>query len=605
MIDVGTMAGTGKTAQVAPSAVHGGPGAAVDEGAFRESLKASVGGTEVREVVAPALPAAKALSAPVIRQPGAAMTHGPVVAPAVPPATTAVAETAAPAPAKIGGVATKVEDTAGKFSSEDLQVAAPLQAEVVAGRVPVAAQIAKPVAGGAEATAVPGAKALKSDAGTVGKKAGAKSGEAAVVAPAAATEPASAVAVVADSVPVAVVQVVALAGAPVPVNVGEVQVQAPAGGAGGSGKATKNAGVSGSVRGTGREAKKVDEGVQAAAKAGPDTVALQAGGGVVAVKEGTAAVGGQGGVGTAAVASVGPVASHAGVTGVAGAKVAASVEAVTTPAQGGAQGPEVKTLAATPNLLEVGIESGTHGWLRVRAELGQTGEVTASMVASSAGQADTLRRELPAMSTYLAGESVGVSSLVVNATGAAAGAQDAAMSLGAGAQGGDANGRAQGGTPGAQSGGPDEGARGEFGRGCGVGVRRCGVAGGGVCEWKRELVECESLGGAAGLSYLFNFSYTTNFEETMMSVAIGGVDLSAASATVAQSLVTRHSAAKSAAAAASSGATGSTGSSSAAAASGNAITSNDFLTLLVTEMKNPRTRRSLRIRMLTSSNWWA
>ena len=66
-----------------------------------------------------------------------------------------------------------------------------------------------------------------------------------------------------------------------------------------------------------------------------------------------------------------------------------------------------------------------------------------------------------------------------------------------------------------------------------------------------------------------------------MSVAIGGVDLSAASATVAQSLAVKHSAAKSASAAP---ATGSTSSASATASTG--ISSSDFLTLLVTEMKN-------------------
>ena len=69
-----------------------------------------------------------------------------------------------------------------------------------------------------------------------------------------------------------------------------------------------------------------------------------------------------------------------------------------------------------------------------------------------------------------------------------------------------------------------------------------------------------------------------------MSVAMAGVDLTAASAKVAQSLggsrATRHTTAKSEAAAATSAA------SPAAAAGGNTITSNDFLTLLVTEMKN-------------------
>ena len=71
-----------------------------------------------------------------------------------------------------------------------------------------------------------------------------------------------------------------------------------------------------------------------------------------------------------------------------------------------------------------------------------------------------------------------------------------------------------------------------------------------------------------------------------MSVAIGGVDLTAASATVAQSLVKRHSAAQGAAQSAARAAAPATASSSSTAASGNAITSNDFLTLLVTEMKN-------------------
>lgn len=71
-----------------------------------------------------------------------------------------------------------------------------------------------------------------------------------------------------------------------------------------------------------------------------------------------------------------------------------------------------------------------------------------------------------------------------------------------------------------------------------------------------------------------------------MSVAIGGVDLTAASAKVAQSLggsrATRHTTGKGEAAAATSGASPG----AAAAAGGNMITSNDFLTLLVTEMKN-------------------
>lgn len=96
---------------------------------------------------------------------------------------------------------------------------------------------------------------------------------------------------------------------------------------------------------------------------------------------------------------------------------------------------DVKTLIATPNVLEVGVASGSHGWLRVRAELGQMGEVTASVAAASAGAAEGLHKELPAISAYLAGERVGVSALVVNAMDQGAGSQEATMGAGSGAQG--------------------------------------------------------------------------------------------------------------------------------------------------------------------------
>ncbi len=76
---------------------------------------------------------------------------------------------------------------------------------------------------------------------------------------------------------------------------------------------------------------------------------------------------------------------------------------------------EPRTLVSTPHVLEVGITGGAHGWLRVRAELEHTGEVTASLVASSAASADALHKELGAMSAYLKSEVVGVSSLAVTA----------------------------------------------------------------------------------------------------------------------------------------------------------------------------------------------
>ena len=101
---------------------------------------------------------------------------------------------------------------------------------------------------------------------------------------------------------------------------------------------------------------------------------------------------------------------------------------------------EVHMLAAAPNVLEVGLASGAHGWLRVRAELGTGGELSAQVVTASAGAAESLHRELPALAAYLASEQVGLSSLTVNATEAGAGAQDAAMSSGAGWDGSGSDG---------------------------------------------------------------------------------------------------------------------------------------------------------------------
>ncbi len=74
-----------------------------------------------------------------------------------------------------------------------------------------------------------------------------------------------------------------------------------------------------------------------------------------------------------------------------------------------------RTLAATPNVLEVGITGGPHGWLRVRAELGHTGEVTASLMAPNSHAAESLRQQLPGLSSYLQGNAVAVGSLAVTA----------------------------------------------------------------------------------------------------------------------------------------------------------------------------------------------
>lgn len=142
---------------------------------------------------------------------------------------------------------------------------------------------------------------------------------------------------------------------------------------------------------------------------------------------GTAASGKVGGVGHSTVAN----GSDAFRDEVDGASVAVSGTGMSAPTM----------LLATPHVLEVGITGGAHGWLRVRAELEHTGEVTASLVASSAASADALHKELGAMSAYLKSEVVGVSSLSVSAVDKSsatqvAGSQTSAGSGGAGASGG-------------------------------------------------------------------------------------------------------------------------------------------------------------------------
>ena len=66
------------------------------------------------------------------------------------------------------------------------------------------------------------------------------------------------------------------------------------------------------------------------------------------------------------------------------------------------------TLQATPTVLEVGIPGGTHGWLKIRAEIGEGGAVQASMSATSHAGQETLRRELPGINAFLESEHVPV-----------------------------------------------------------------------------------------------------------------------------------------------------------------------------------------------------
>ena len=69
-------------------------------------------------------------------------------------------------------------------------------------------------------------------------------------------------------------------------------------------------------------------------------------------------------------------------------------------------------LAATPTSLEVGIANGTHGWLKIRAEM-EDGVVTASLLPGSMATQEMLHRELPSLVAYLQEEKLGVNTLVV------------------------------------------------------------------------------------------------------------------------------------------------------------------------------------------------
>jgi hypothetical protein len=107
---------------------------------------------------------------------------------------------------------------------------------------------------------------------------------------------------------------------------------------------------------------------------------------------------------------------------------------VTPPAMDGAH----RTLAATPTALEVGVTNGTHGWLKIRAELATGGGVNASLSAASSGGQEMLHRELPSLAAYLQQAQVAVNSVVVHP--AMAGNDSHGL---AGGMGGDVSGQTQ------------------------------------------------------------------------------------------------------------------------------------------------------------------
>jgi hypothetical protein len=72
-----------------------------------------------------------------------------------------------------------------------------------------------------------------------------------------------------------------------------------------------------------------------------------------------------------------------------------------------------KTLAASPTALEVGVPNGTHGWLKIRAEMTGAGGVNASLSTASTSGQEMLHRELPLLTAYLESERVAVNTVVI------------------------------------------------------------------------------------------------------------------------------------------------------------------------------------------------
>ena len=95
--------------------------------------------------------------------------------------------------------------------------------------------------------------------------------------------------------------------------------------------------------------------------------------------------------------------------------------------------------AGKPNQLEVGLQGGSFGWLKVRAEIGTNGEVNAYLRGASTNTTDLLQVQVPKIEAYLGAQDVPVRSVQVEAAhghagGAASGfAGDGGLASGGGA----------------------------------------------------------------------------------------------------------------------------------------------------------------------------
>jgi hypothetical protein len=146
------------------------------------------------------------------------------------------------------------------------------------------------------------------------------------------------------------------------------------------------------------------------------------------------------------------------------------------PADGVAANSGHHVLSSTPTQLEVGVFDGTHGWLQIRAELGTSGTVNASLATSSAAH-DAVKAAVPEMSSYLQSEALNVSRIAVHRIAEMPNAMNAA------AQGdGQQNGGAQGqhtarDHSGASQGSPSMANGSDAGSGSGAGSGTTGAAG--------------------------------------------------------------------------------------------------------------------------------
>jgi hypothetical protein len=137
----------------------------------------------------------------------------------------------------------------------------------------------------------------------------------------------------------------------------------------------------------------------------------------------------------------------------AGAGVRGETRLTAANAVQGGNGSSPQVLASGPAKLDVGIFDGTHGWLRIRAELGAGGAVNASLTASASAH-ESLRAALPEMSSYLAAEAVSVSRIAVHRVAADSSAMAGANDRQNGQQNGEAQGHHQAGEQGRSGAGP-------------------------------------------------------------------------------------------------------------------------------------------------------